>query len=240
MQKLLTNIRIVLVKTSHPGNIGAAARAMKTMGLSRLYLVNPKHFPDRAADERAAHAGDILEQAVVVDTFLEAIQDCQMVFGTSVRLRDVQGAYLNARDAGVAAIKTADHSQVAIVFGSERTGLLNEELQHCQYQVEIPANPHYNSLNLASAVQVLCYELWMAANAQQPAIKIDDEFPLATVSELEHLYQHWEKVLCQVEFLNARRSNQVMLRLRHLFNRAHLDEREVKILRGILKAIEKN
>lgn len=235
---MFDNIRVVLVNTSHPGNIGAVARALKTMGFTQLYLVRPKLFPHQKATERAAHAIDILQSAVVVDDFITAIQDCDLVLGASARARDVPWTVLSARDAAQKmAEKNSQYRSMALVFGNEQNGLSNEELRHCHFQIEIPANPAYSSLNLAAAVQVICYEMRMAYLAQQPDIE-DQKNRLATVTELTYFYQHLEKVLFDIGFLKSTRSSKIMQRLHCLFNRSGLDEKEVKILRGILTAIE--
>ena len=155
---MLSNIRIVLVNTFHPGNIGAAARAMKNMGLSRMYLVNPKDFPAHEATRRASSADDVLENAVVVDNLKDAVHGCSLVVGTTARMRSVNWTQVDSRECGVLLNKESDEHEVALVFGRERTGLFNEELELCQYLVHIPTNEEYSSLNVASAVQVLSYE----------------------------------------------------------------------------------
>ncbi len=240
---MFTNVRIVLVHPTHPGNIGAVARAMKTMGFSQLFLVKPKLFPNPHATERAAHAADILLNATVVSEFLPAIQDCGLVIGASARARDVPWTVLSARDA---AQKIAQESAVipniALVFGNEQNGLSNEELRHCHFQVEIPANPEYSSLNLAAAVQVMCYEMRVAYlnSLAHENSGPEKKHPPATTADLEYFYQHLEKVLFDIGFLKSTRSNKIMQRLRCLFNRTRLDRREMKILRGILTTIEES
>jgi tRNA (cytidine32/uridine32-2'-O)-methyltransferase len=236
-----TNIRIVLVNTSHPGNIGATARAMKTMGFHQLILVNPKSFPDARATERAAQAVDVLTNVIVTQTLPEAIQDCQIVFGTSTRHR---GLAWPLYDSHQAAEKISEmisgNTQIAIVFGNEQSGLSNDELQYCHFQIEIPADPEYSSLNLAAAVQIICYELRMIflRAAAKPSESCHHE--LATSEELENFYGHLEKILYQVNFLKLTRSTRIMHRLHRIFNRSQLDKREVNIFRGILTAIEKS
>lgn len=230
------NLRIVLVRTSHPGNIGSAARAMKTMGLNNLYLVQPKSFPDPKAVEMASNADDVLANAVVVNSLNEAIHDCCLVFGTSARTREITWPTLDVREAAIKIIEEVQTKPVAILFGNERTGLLNEELQYCHYQLTIPANPTYSSLNLAAAVQIVSYELYMAyLNFKPITIMPFDE--QATVAELNGFYEHLENILNQVDFLNPARSMQVMNRLKRLFNRTRLEQKEVRILRGILTAV---
>jgi len=232
------NLRIVLVNPSHPGNIGAVARAMKTMGLSQLYLVKPRRFPDPQAVVMASHAEDILDNAVVVETLDEAIAECGLVLGTSNRLREIAWKVFNPRQAAQQIIQQAEKTSVAILFGREDSGLTNTELQQCHYQIMIPTNPDYASLNLAAAVQVIAYEVRMAALNQANTLNpMVDEF--ASHAELEFLYTHMDKVLWDVDFLKSTRSSHIMKRMRRLFNRAQPEKKEVKILRGILTAIEK-
>lgn len=237
------DVRIVLVNPSHPGNIGAVARAMKTMGLTNLYLVQPRQFPDPKATELAVHATDILEQAVITPTLAAAVEDCHLVLGTSARERTLNWSTLTARVAAQQAVQEAIQGRnVAIVFGRERTGLTNDELQLCHFQVAIPANPAYSSLNLAAAVQVIAYEIRMASlnalelisGAEQAAV--DD---LATVTELEGFYEHLTQVLIASEFIDKRQPKQAIGRLRRLFNRSRLDKTEINILRGVLTALQK-
>lgn len=235
----LSQIRIVLVNTSDPGNIGAAARAMKTMGLKQLYLVEPTSFPHVTASVRASNAIDVLAEATVVDHLSLAVHDCQLVFGTSTRVRELNWVSLTARAAGEK-IAIKSKQKIAVVFGRERCGLSNKELQQCHFQIHIPANPDYNSLNLASAVQIVCYELRRAWLQQENDTMDGRKLTLlADVKQQEYFYQHLHEVLNKIEFLKPMRSQQVMGRLRRLFSRAELDESEVKILRGILSAIEK-
>ena len=232
----LSQIRIVLVNTTDPGNIGATARAMKTMGLTQLYLVEPKSFPHVNASVRASHAIDVLAEAVVVDHLAAALQDCHLVFGTSTRIRELNWISLCARSAAEKMAVNAKQ-RLAIVFGRERCGLTNKELQQCHFQINIPANPDYSSLNLAAAVQIICYELRMAFLKEiQPEEKAIE---LADVQEQEHFYHHLHALLNKIEFLKPIRSQQIMDRLRRLFSRSQLEINEVKILRGILSTIEK-
>ena len=233
----LSRCRIVLVNTTDPGNIGAAARAMKTMGLKNLYLVAPKSFPHPIASIRASNALDILAEIVVIDSLVEALQDCNLVFGTSTRARELNWISLTAR-AAAEKIAMDPRQQVALVFGRERCGLTNEELQHCHFQITIPANSNYNSLNLAAAVQIVAYELRMAF-LQQEKMGLEKNIVLADVRQQEYFYQHLNKILDKVEFLKPSRSQQIMDRLRRLFGRAELDITEMNILQGILSAIEK-
>lgn len=233
----LQQVRIVLVETTHPGNIGAAARAMKTMGLSDLRLVQPRHFPNAEAEARASGAEDVLASAQVFATLEDAVSDCARVVGTSARTRKLAWPELDPRSCGTTLMEVAAEAPVALVFGRERTGLTNAELDRCTEVVIIPANPDYSSLNLGAAVQVLSYELRMAALASvAPAIRAP-ESPAATHDELERFYRHLESVLAASEFLDKRSPEQLMRRVRRLYGRAGLDRNEVQILRGMLTAL---
>lgn len=240
----LDNIRIVLVETSHTGNMGSTARAMKTMGLTNLYLVNPLVKPDSQAIALAAGASDIIGNASIVDTLDEALEGCRLVVGTSARSRTLQWPMLEPRECGVKMTQEAKQSPVALVFGRERVGLTNDELQQCHYHVAIPANPDYSSLNLAMAVQILAYDIRVAWLEQQQAenpeimnsADQEDVYPLA--EDLTRFYQHLEKVLLNIGFIRAAHPGQVMNKLRRLFNRARPESQELNILRGILSAIE--
>lgn len=235
---MLDNIRIVLVNTSHTGNIGSAARAMKTMGLRDLVLVDPVEAPDGKATALAAGAVDILANLRIVPTLAEAVADCQLVIGTSARSRTLQWPMLDPRQAGERLVTEAAAGPVALVFGRERTGLTNDELQQCHFHVAIPANPEYSSLNLAMAVQLLCYETRMAWLEGQPAADIQEPYPCQ--SQLEGFYEHLQQTLLRVGFLRAEHPGQVMSKLRRLFNRARPDAVELNILRGILTAVRKS
>jgi tRNA (cytidine32/uridine32-2'-O)-methyltransferase len=233
----LSQIRIVLVNTTDPGNVGAAARAMKTMGLRELYLVEPKSFPHVNASVRASNAIDVLAEATIVDDLSSAVQDCHLVLGASTRVRELNWVSLTPRIAAEKiTIKT--NQKVAIVFGRERCGLTNKELQRCHFQINIPANPDYSSLNLAAAVQIVCYELRLAFLKQKNKLE-EKTILLADVKQQEHFYQHLQQVLNKIEFLKPLRSGQTMDKLRRLFSRSELAVSEVKILRGILSTIEK-
>jgi len=235
---LLKNIRIVLINTSHPGNIGSTARAMKTMGLTELYLVAPHQFPHPKADEMASNAADILQNAIVVNTLDEALADCSLVVGTSSRSRSIPWPMLSPREFAEKAIKESVEHKVAVIFGREQSGLTNEELHRCHYHLHIPSNPDYCSLNLASAVQVIAYELRVASEADGVASDVWD-YRFASADEMEGFYKHLEKVLVEIDFLNPDAPRQLVPRLRRLFNRARLDEMEINILRGILTAATK-
>jgi len=239
MSPVLQNIRVVLVNPSHPGNIGAAARAMKTMGLQQLYLVQPKVFPDPEAQARAKQAEDILAKAKVVNTLPEAIADCSLVLGASARSRTLVWPTLNVTDARAQIIHEANHNKVAVVFGRERTGLTNEEIQLCHYQLNIPANPDYSSLNLAAAVQVVAYEIYQQYLTQTELSVSNEHNDLAAMAEVIGFYEHMDTVLKQINYVDPERPGQIMARLQRLFNRTRLDKVEINILRGILKAVQK-
>jgi len=232
----LDHIRIVLCQTSHPGNIGAAARAMKTMGLSRLYLVRPRKFPHAESYAMASGATDVLENIVVCETLEQALQGCSLVIGLTARKRELSHDAISPREAAAEALVIATSQEAALVFGGETSGLSNEELILCQRLAHIPANPEYSSLNLAAAVQVLAYELYMAAEAPQAAVK---RLQLATHDEVEGFYIHLEQTLIDIGFLDPALPKRLMSRLRRLFTRARLQKEEVNILRGILKSISK-
>lgn len=237
---MFENIRIVLVQTSHPGNIGSTARAMKTMGLQRLVLVNPKHFPHPKANEMASNADDILEQAMVVDSLAQALEGTHLVIGTSARPRGLSIPYLSPADSATRLIAESTSGEVALVFGREHAGLSNEELRQCHYHVTIPANPQYSSLNLAQAVQVLCYELRIKSEGFAEPCASPKQDRVATVDEVRFFYEHLERVLTEVDFLRANNPKRLMPRLMRMFNRIRLEKLEVNILRGILTAIEKH
>ena len=241
-QQRLDNIRIVLVNTSHPGNIGGVARAMKNMGLKQLYLVDPKDFPAEQAEWRAANARDLLDSAKVVNNVGEAIGDCSLVIGTSARGRRIPWPLLTPRECGdLAIIESAQHP-IAILFGREDRGLTNEELHFCHYHLHIPTNPDYSALNLAAAVQVISYEIRVSCLSRQQngqLLHFDDwDMPPADSQALESYYQHLEETLQKLNFIQPDNPRQTMTRLRRLFNRTRLDEMELAILRGTLTAIQ--
>lgn len=236
---MLENIRIVLVGTTHSGNIGSAARAMKVMGLKNMALVAPQCSVDGQAIALAAGASDIANQAVIYDTVEAAVADCGLVIGTSARSRSLEWPLLNARECGVKAIDEAVHYPVAIVFGRERTGLTNDELQYCHFHVGIPANPEYTSLNLAMAVQTLSYELRMAWLDSQTSEQNKTESTYPLHEDLERFYVHLEQVLNETGFINQAHPGMVMNKLRRLFNRARPEVQELNILRGVLSSVEK-
>ncbi len=231
------SIRIVLKGTSHPGNIGAVARAMKNMGLSDLRLVQPRHFPHEDATARASGAADILERAVVVDTLEDALTDCVYVAGASARSRTINWPSMGPRDCAERMIQESAHGKVACVFGPEKTGLHNDDLDLCHTLLTIPTDPGFSSLNLAMAVQVLTYELRVASMLDEGPV-FDVEAPPATGEQMEHFYEHLENVLRDIRFLDPENPRHLMRRLRRLFIRARPDQNEVNILRGMLTAID--
>ena len=242
MDNRLDNIRIVLSRTSHPGNVGAAARAMKTMGVSRLTLIAPKSFPDAEAVTRAVGADDILQNANICSSLDEALAGTIFAVAVSARHRSLGPAPMSAREAGSEILTLAADGDVALVFGNETAGLSNEDVQRCQRTVYIPANPEYTSLNLGAAVQLLCYELRLAAFDGCPPVvtrAIPFASPLATNDDVERFYAHLERVMVATEFLDPKQPKRLVPKLRRLFGRAELERDEINILRGILDAVEK-
>ncbi|MCP2005884.1 UNVERIFIED_ORG: tRNA (cytidine32/uridine32-2'-O)-methyltransferase [Buttiauxella agrestis ATCC 33320] len=239
---MLQNVRIVLVETSHTGNMGSVARAMKTMGLTNLWLVNPLVKPDSQAIALAAGASDVIGEAKIVDTLDEALAGCSLVVGTSARSRTLPWPMLDPRECGLKSISEAQHAPVAIVFGRERVGLTNDELQKCHYHVAIQANPEYSSLNLAMAVQILAYEIriaWLATQEEgKEAVVVEDETRYPAVDDLERFYGHLEQVLLKTGFIRATHPGQIMSKLRRLYTRARPEIQELNILRGMLSSID--
>ena len=231
-------IRIVLVGTTHPGNIGAVARAMKNMGVSDLALVDPRHFPHEDATARASGAVDILDNATVAGTLGEAIADCVYTVGASARSRTISWPTLEPRECAAKLIEESAAGPVAAVFGPEKYGLTNEHLDLCDALLTIPTNPDFSSLNLAMAVQVLTYEL-RAAGIDRDRPAYEPDAPLATNEQMEHFYTHLEDVLRDIRFLDPDNPRHLMRRLRRLFIRARPDQNEVNILRGILTAVDR-
>lgn len=237
---MLQNVKIVLVGTSHSGNIGSAARAMKVMGLKQMVLVSPQSEVDAQAIALAAGASDIALNAKVVKTLEEAVADCGLVVGSSARSRTLEWPMLEPRECGERFAIEGEQHPVALVFGRERTGLTNEELQRCHYHVAIPANPEYSSLNLAMAVQTLSYEIRVAyLNRQQQQYPPQMEQEYSRHEELERFYQHLETVLLKTQFISEEQPGQVMNKLRRLFSRARPESQEINILRGVLTSVEK-
>ncbi len=235
----LGRVHVVLVGTTHPGNIGAAARAMKTMGLERLWLVSPSRFPDPEATARASGADDVLRGARVVTDLDAALAESRLVVGTSARARSLRWPEWDPREAAARLVEAAGSGAVALVFGRERTGLTNAELERCHALVRIPSAPAFASLNLAAAVQLMAWELRVAAGGVLWGARYEDPDPPASAAELEHLYAHLERVLVALEFLDPDNPKQLMRRLRRLCVRARPSSREVEILRGILAAAER-
>jgi TrmH family RNA methyltransferase len=232
---LLSNINIVLVGTTHPGNIGAVARAMKNMNMTNLRLVAPKIFPSADATSRASGADDLLAKAKVCESLREAIADCQVVFGASARARTISWPELSPRQCAAEIFENHHEDKIAIVFGREHSGLTNEELDMCRYLLHIPCNPEFSSLNLAAAVQVVCYELFVASGGSERNVPGDHgECPLATAEQMESFYDHLHQALIDIDFTQPGKSKSIMRRLRRIYNRIKLDTKEVDILRGIL------
>lgn len=231
----LRNIKTILLHTTHPGNIGAAARALKNMAMQQLVLVQPKSYPDAHATARASGADDLLAKAKVCENLPQAIADCHLVIGLSARSRRISWPQLDIKSAAELIWKASEEGLVAVLYGRERTGLLNSELDRCHYIVQIPANPDYSSLNLAAAVQVVTYEIHQASLSESRV-----EFRESVVAEeMERFYQHLEQTLVAIDFLNLENPRKLTRRLRRLFNRARPDPTELKILRGILSAMQK-
>lgn len=234
------NFVVVMIATSHSGNIGAAARAMKTMGFNRLRLVTPKEFPSEEASARASGATDVLDNAEVFDDFAASISDCHQVVGLSARVRRLASAPVHPKELAPDLLERIDEDQmVALVFGRERTGLTNEELELCHRLVHIPANPDYSSLNVASAIQVMLYEL--RATATQPlekSVKKEHDLP-ATQEHIDQLMGHAEQSLTDIGFIDPENPKLLMRKLRLMFQRAELSVNEYNIFRGIFSAVDK-
>jgi TrmH family RNA methyltransferase len=230
-------VRFVLVAPSHPGNVGATARAMKNMGLDELVLVRPAAFPHADATAMASGADDLLARARLVDTVDEAIAGCGLVYGTSARVRSqYYWPGLTPREAAPRLLAAARGNAAAVLFGTERTGLTNEELERCNALVHIPTNPAFDSLNLSQAVQVIAYELRLALDL--PPLRPEREIPLAPADELERLYGHFDAVLKEVDFTDRNGGPHLLRRLKRILARAELDQHEVNIFRGILSAVQ--
>lgn len=249
----LSHIRIVMVNTTLPANIGSALRAMKTMGLSKLVLVAPKTYPHPDIDALAAGATDLIDQIEIVETLEQAIENCHLVFGTSARSRTIPWPLLDARPAAEKSVQAiVQHQQeVAVVFGREDRGLTNEELALANYHVTIPVNSDYGVLNVAQAIQVICYEMRMAclnlSDAQpdpEATMHVTDDIdmqwdePLVTHAQMQHFYPHLEKMLAEIEFLDPKNPRLLPLRLRRLFGRIQLDRMEYHLLRGIFSRVQ--
>ena len=234
----LNSVKIVLVGTTHPGNIGAAARAMKNMGIKNLSLVEPKEFPSDVAIYRSKAAKDILEHAQVFNTLEEAISDCELVIGTSARGRKVPWPILNPKDAAEEVSRSSSHHKIAIIFGREDRGLTNEELGLCNLHVNIPTDPDYSSLNLAQAVQILVYEIRQAILGEQEDKDYWD-VELANNDQTELLINHMDELMQQVEFYDVDNPRKLLLRVRRFFKRSRIDVMETNIFRGLFATIQK-
>jgi len=240
---LLKNIRIVMVNTSHPGNIGAAARAMKNMGLEKLYLVEPKDYPSLEAISRSVGAVDVLDNAVVVKNLDEAISDCVWVAGTSARFRTVEWPILEPRECVQKALEYINEGEIAVVFGNETNGLTNEQMERCNMLLHIPTNPDFSSLNIAAAVQVVCYEFRQALVQEKAKIKPPKRGKhrydiIANATQLDGMYGHIREALDELSFFGTKNPDVMMRRLKGLFSRAETTQREVSIIRGICAAIQ--
>jgi tRNA (cytidine32/uridine32-2'-O)-methyltransferase len=233
---LLSHIKIVLVETSHSGNIGAVARAMKNMSMSNLALVSPKLFPCAEATARASGADDVLSRAVVYQSLQEAVADCQLIIGASARCRTISWPEMMPRECAEKVVIQEPQNKVAIIFGRENSGLKNHELDLCHYLLRIPCNSEYSSLNIAAAVQVICYELFVATGTKQEMVIGDKgEQPLASAAQMELFYEHLHQALLDIGFMHPDKSKTIMRRLRRIYNRTLLDTKELDILRGILR-----
>ncbi|HAG96781.1 MAG: tRNA (cytosine(32)/uridine(32)-2'-O)-methyltransferase TrmJ [Pseudomonadales bacterium] len=251
--ELLNRIRIVMINTSDSGNIGAAARAMKTMGVTDLVLVAPREFPTAKATARATGAADLLYKAKVVDTLDEAIADCQMVFGTSARMRTIPWPLMSPREASELVLNEPEGASIAIVFGREDAGLNNEELRRCHYHICIPGNQEYSVLNVAAAVQVICYEMRMGVLARhqgqqqgdppsKPSMPLqfaDWDEPLVSAQDMERFMTHFEETLLDIGFFDPSNPKQLMTRARRLFMRTRMDRLEMNLMRGVLSTVQK-
>jgi TrmH family RNA methyltransferase len=231
---LLPRIRIVLVEPQHPGNVGAAARAMKTMGLDDLALVRPQKFPHKDATDMAVGAADVLERARIVPDLRQAVADCAYVVGSSARLRSLPHNTTTPRQLAPRLAREIA-GRIALVFGPERVGLSNEDLELCHELVSVPADPEFRVLNLAGAVQILCYELRIA---EEPGLPGAPEREPVSQEEMDLFFEHLERVLVEIRFLNPEHPRQLMRRLKRMYARAAPDQNEMNILRGILAAIE--
>jgi tRNA (cytidine32/uridine32-2'-O)-methyltransferase len=234
---MTNNIRIVLIKTWHAGNIGAAARAMKNMGLSELYLVDPVDFPSSEATSRAGQATDVLENAKIVESLEDALADCALVIGTSARDRSIALPSLSAEQSATKAIAEQTNAKVAFVFGRERTGMHNDEIQQCHFQLNIDANPDYPVLNLSQAVQIVSYEIFKAS--QDTKITTESE-PYPEIRELKHFLEHLEAVSFETGFIKKSHPGMTLEHMQAMFRRARMTKKELSIMRGFLSTISKD
>ena len=235
---LLNSVRVVLVGTTHPGNIGATARAMKNMGIVNLALVKPKDFPSNEAIYRSKAAKDVLESAQIYENLEDAVSDCELVIGTSARGRTVPWPVLDPKDAADRVAVHSENNKVAIVFGREDRGLTNQELGLCNLHVHIPADPEYSSLNLSQAVQILVYEIRVSILKDQECEEYWD-VDLATNEQTERLIDHMDELMKEVEFYDVQNPRKLLLRVRRFFKRSRIDVMEANIFRGLFAAIQK-
>ena len=236
---MLNNIRIVLVRTHHPGNIGSAARAMKTMGLANLVLVNPLDFPSDEAIKMAASANDVLKSAVLCNSVYDAVKDCTVVIASTARSRGYDLPELTPEESAKQLFLSAKKNKVALVFGPERMGLSNDDLQFAKYRATIPANPEYSSLNLAAAVQTLSYEIFKKYSARIDNKQTESQRELPSIEQMEQYFIRLEETLKDSGFIIQNHPGKVMQKLRSLFARAQLDEIELNILHGILASYQR-
>ena len=232
----LSHIRIVLINTSHPGNIGATARAMKVMGLQHLHLVNPKTFPCHEATAMASGADDLLQRAVIHDALESALDGCSLVMGTSARLRSLPMPQMDLRSAAKSVLTEHHGQDIAILFGQERAGLTNDEIQRCHQLVHVETNPEFGSLNLAQAVQLMAYELRMAVLGGAGMVRAPSDWVPVDAGQMEMFFVHLEQTLLDIGFMNPEQPKRLMARMRRLYNRAQPDQNEINILRGVLTA----
>ena len=238
LKTIAANLRIVMVETTHPGNIGAAARAMKNMGQQNLYLVRPKIFPSAEVTARAAGADDILARAVVCDSLQEALQDCVLVVATTARTRTIPWPVTFPRESAAEIINATASGQVAVVFGRESSGLNNQELELCNMAMQIPTNPDFSSLNVASAIQIICYEILQSTMTDNPHEMKKEKSPLASAEKMRLFYAHLEQCMTDIGYYDPAVPRSLMRRMKRLFNRARLDREEMNILRGFLSTIQ--
>jgi tRNA (cytidine32/uridine32-2'-O)-methyltransferase len=237
MNSIFSKVRIVLVGTTHPGNIGAAARAMKTMSQDKLYLVNPKEFPSAEATARAAGADDILANASIHSDLKSAVSDCDLVITTSARVRSIPWPMVTPRECAEKIVESGN-GNTAIVFGRENSGLNNEEMELGNMVLKIPVNPEFSSLNLASAVQIICYEILLRFQIVQKTDVSNEKSQIVKQEQMEQFYAHLEDAMVEVGYYDRNNPRKLMHRMRRLFNRALLDESEFNILRGFLAATQ--
>lgn len=236
----LSAVRIVMVETSHSGNIGSAARAMKTMGLAQMILVNPKQFPDGLATAMASGAADVLQSAKVVSSLEEAVAGCSLVIGTSARQRSSAWPQVDARSASELVLDhLAQSAEVALVFGRENSGLTNQELDLCHYLGHVDTNPDYGVLNVAMGIQLFAYELRMQSKSRQGYTTAQWRRKPASMDELGQLYTHLEQTLLDIDYLKPAKNDRIMRRMKRLFHRAQLETKELLIFRGILRSMQR-